>query len=141
MSAIHIANRVTRIKPSPSSTASDRANALKRAGKSIVNLVVGEPDFDTPAVIRQAASAAIERGETRYTQNNGTPALRAAIAEKFLRENRLTVNADDVIVTNGAKSAIFNAFAATLETGDEVLIPAPFWVSYPDMVLAAMAAR
>jgi len=136
MSAIHIANRVTRIKPSPSSTASDRANALKRAGKSIVNLVVGEPDFDTPAVIRQAASAAIERGETRYTQNNGTPALRAAIAEKFLRENRLTVNADDVIVTNGAKSAIFNAFAATLETGDEVLIPAPFWVSYPDMVLA-----
>jgi len=136
MSAIHIANRVTRIKPSPSSTASDRANALKRAGKSIVNLVVGEPDFDTPAVIRQAASAAIERGETRYTQNNGTPALRTAIAEKFLRENRLTVNADDVIVTNGAKSAIFNAFAATLETGDEVLIPAPFWVSYPDMVLA-----
>ncbi len=136
MSAIHIANRVTRIKPSPSSTASDRANALKRAGKSIVNLVVGEPDFDTPAVIRQAASAAIERGETRYTQNNGTPALRAAIAEKFMRENRLTVNADDVIVTNGAKSAIFNAFAATLETGDEVLIPAPFWVSYPDMVLA-----
>lgn len=136
MSAIPIANRVTRIKPSPSSTASDRANALKRAGKSIVNLVVGEPDFDTPAVIRQAASAAIERGETRYTQNNGTPALRTAIAEKFLRENRLTVNADDVIVTNGAKSAIFNAFAATLETGDEVLIPAPFWVSYPDMVLA-----
>lgn len=136
MSAIHIANRVTRIKPSPSSTASDRANALKRAGKSIVNLVVGEPDFDTPSVIRQAASAAIERGETRYTQNNGTPALRAAIAKKFLRENRLTVNADDVIVTNGAKSAIFNAFAATLETGDEVLIPAPFWVSYPDMVLA-----
>ncbi|MTD26362.1 aspartate transaminase [Erwinia sorbitola] len=136
MSAIHIANRVTRIKPSPSSTASDRANALKRAGKAIVNLVVGEPDFDTPAVIRQAASAAIERGETRYTQNNGTPALRTAIAEKFLRENRLTVNADDVIVTNGAKSAIFNAFAATLETGDEVLIPAPYWVSYPDMVLA-----
>ncbi|TKJ89311.1 aspartate transaminase [Erwinia persicina] len=136
MSAIPIANRVTRIKPSPSSTASDRANALKRAGKSIVNLVVGEPDFDTPAVIRQAASAAIERGETRYTQNNGTPALRTAIAEKFLRENRLTVKADDVIVTNGAKSAIFNAFAATLETGDEVLIPAPFWVSYPDMVLA-----
>ncbi|KQN56601.1 aspartate transaminase [Erwinia sp. Leaf53] len=136
MSAIRIASRVTRIKPSPSSTASDRANALKREGKSIINLVVGEPDFDTPPAICQAACEAINRGETRYTQNNGTPALRAAIAAKFARENRLTVAADDIIVTNGAKSAIFNAFAATLETGDEVLIPAPYWVSYPDMVLA-----
>ncbi|EHD22319.1 MULTISPECIES: aspartate transaminase [Brenneria] len=136
MSAIHIASRITRIKTSPSSTAADRANALRRAGRSIVNLVTGEPDFDTPEVIRQAACAAIERGETRYTQNNGTPALRQAIADKFRRENRLHFAPDDIIVTCGAKSAIFNALAATLEPGDKVLIPAPFWVSYPDMVLA-----
>lgn len=136
MSAIHIASRITRIKTSPSSTAADRANALSRAGRSIVNLVTGEPDFDTPEVIRQAACAAIERGETRYTQNNGTPALRQAIADKFRQENRLHFAPDDIIVTCGAKSAIFNALAATLEPGDKVLIPAPFWVSYPDMVLA-----
>ena len=136
MSAINIAARVTRIKPSPSSSASDRANALKQAGKSIINLVVGEPDFDTPEDICEAACQAIKNGETRYTQNNGTPALRAAIAAKFQRENNLTIDPANIIVTNGAKSAIFNAFAATLETDDEVLIPAPYWVSYPDMVLA-----
>jgi len=136
MSAIRIASRITRIKTSPSSTAADRANALRRAGKSIVNLVTGEPDFDTPEVIRQAACAAIERGETRYTQNNGTPALRQAIADKFQRENRLSFSPDNIIVTCGAKSAIFNALTATLEPGDKVLIPAPYWVSYPDMVLA-----
>ncbi|MEJ4044767.1 aspartate transaminase [Erwinia sp. SLM-02] len=136
MSAIRIAARVTRIKPSPSSSASDRANALKREGKAIINLVVGEPDFDTPPEICEAACAAIRNGETRYTQNNGTPALCEAIAAKFLRENHLTVKPEDIIVTNGAKSAIFNALAATLEVGDEVLIPAPYWVSYPDMVLA-----
>lgn len=136
MSAIRIASRITRIKTSPSSTAADRANALRREGKSIVNLVTGEPDFDTPEVIRKAACAAIEQGETRYTQNNGTPALRQAIADKFWRENNLRFTPDNIIVTCGAKSAIFNALAATLEPGDKVLIPAPYWVSYPDMVLA-----
>ncbi|MHA6180537.1 aspartate transaminase [Pseudomonas mohnii] len=136
MTASRIAARVQRIKPSPSSAASDRANELRRQGKSIINLVVGEPDFDTPLHIRQAAGAAIERGETRYTQNAGTPELRKAIADKLARENGLTYGANQILVTSGAKSAIFNAFAATLGAGDEVLIPAPYWVSYPDMVLA-----
>jgi len=131
-----IAARVHRIKPSPSSAASDRANELRRQGQSIINLVVGEPDFDTPAHIRHAANAAIERGETRYTQNAGTPQLRQAIVDKLARENGLAYTANQVLVTSGAKSAIFNAFAATLGAGDEVLIPAPYWVSYPDMVLA-----
>ncbi|VVM80509.1 Aspartate aminotransferase [Pseudomonas fluorescens] len=136
MTASRIAARVQRIKPSPSSAASDRANELRRQGQSIINLVVGEPDFDTPPNIRQAASAAIERGETRYTQNTGTPELRQAIVDKLARENALIYTAQQVLVTSGAKSAIFNAFAATLGAGDEVLIPAPYWVSYPDMVLA-----
>jgi aspartate aminotransferase len=136
VTASRIAARVQRIKPSPSSAASDRANELRRQGKSIINLVVGEPDFDTPVHIRQAASAAIERGETRYTQNAGTPELRQAIVAKLARENGLTYAANQILVTSGAKSAIFNAFAATLGAGDEVLIPAPYWVSYPDMVLA-----
>ncbi len=136
MTASRIAARMQRIKPSPSSAASDRANELRRQGQSIINLVVGEPDFDTPPNIRQAASAAIERGETRYTQNAGTPELRQAIVDKLARENALTYTARQVLVTSGAKSAIFNAFAATLGAGDEVLIPAPYWVSYPDMVLA-----
>ncbi|WP_122662118.1 aspartate transaminase [Pseudomonas viridiflava] len=136
MNASRIAARVQRIKPSPSSAAADRANELRRQGKSIINLVVGEPDFDTPKHIREAASAAIENGETRYTLNAGTLELRQAIAAKLARENSLDYSASQVVVTSGAKSAIFNAFAATLGAGDEVLIPAPYWVSYPDMVLA-----
>ncbi|GAB7528751.1 aspartate transaminase [Pseudomonas sp. 3A(2025)] len=136
MTASRIAARVLRIKPSPSSAAADRANELRRAGHSIINLVVGEPDFDTPAHIRQAASAAIEKGETRYTLNAGTTALREAIVAKLARENGLAYSAAEVVVTSGAKAAIFNAFAATLSADDEVLIPAPYWVSYPDMVLA-----
>ena len=136
MSASRIAARVQRIKPSPSSAAADRAAELRRQGKAIVNLVVGEPDFDTPAHIRQAAVDAMERGETRYTPTAGTPALRAAIAAKLERENGLTYDPKQVIVTCGAKHAIFNALAITVEAGDEVLIPAPYWVSYPDMTLA-----
>lgn len=136
MNASRIAARVQRIKPSPSSAAADRANELRRQGKSIINLVVGEPDFDTPKHIREAASAAIENGDTRYTLNAGTLELRQAIAAKLARENSLDYSASQVVVTSGAKSAIFNAFAATLGAGDEVLIPAPYWVSYPDMVLA-----
>ncbi len=136
MNASRIAARVQRIKPSPSSAAADRANELRRQGKSIINLVVGEPDFDTPKHIREAASAAIENGATRYTLNAGTLELRQAIAAKLARENSLDYPASQVVVTSGAKSAIFNAFAATLGPGDEVLIPAPYWVSYPDMVLA-----
>lgn len=136
MSSSRIAARVQRIKLSPSSAAQDRANALRREGRDIVNLVVGEPDFDTPAHIRLAACEAIERGETRYTMSAGTPALRQAICDKLLRENGLRYTPQDIIVTCGAKHAIFNALSVTLEPGHEVIIPAPYWVSYPDMTLA-----
>ena len=136
MTTSRIAERVRRIKPSPSTSAADRANELRRQGKSIVNLVVGEPDFDTPLHIRQAAAAAMDRGATRYTLMAGTVELREAIVGKLQRENGLTYAMNEIIATNGAKSAIFNAFAITLEAGDEVIVPAPYWVSYPDMVLA-----
>ncbi|WP_440532515.1 aspartate transaminase [Variovorax sp. YR566] len=136
MTTSRIAARVRRIKPSPSTSAADRANELRRQGKSIINLVVGEPDFDTPPHIRQAAAAAIERGATRYTLMAGTVELREAIVAKLERENGLRYAMNEIIATSGAKSAIYNAFAITLEPGDEVIIPAPYWVSYPDMVLA-----
>jgi aspartate aminotransferase len=135
-----IADRVRRIKPSPSTSAADRANELRRQGKSIVNLVVGEPDFDTPAHIRHAAAAAMEKGATRYTLMAGTAELRQAIAAKLERENSLRYEANEIIATNGAKSAIYSALAVTLQPGDEVIIPAPYWVSYPDMVLASDGA-
>jgi aspartate aminotransferase len=131
-----IAPRVRRIKPSPSTSAADRANELRRQGKVIVNLVVGEPDFDTPPNIRQAAARAMEAGATRYTLMAGTLELRQAIAAKLERENGLKYAPAEIIATSGAKSAIYSALAVTLEPGDEVIIPAPYWVSYPDMVLA-----
>nr|WP_245202093.1 MULTISPECIES: aspartate transaminase [unclassified Herbaspirillum] len=131
-----IADRVRRIKQSPSSAAAERAAELRRQGKDIVNLVVGEPDFDTPAHIRRAAAEAIESGQTRYTPTAGTPALRQAISEKLARENQLAYAPREIIATCGAKHAIFNALAITVQSGDEVLVPAPYWVSYPDMVLA-----
>jgi aspartate aminotransferase len=131
-----IAGRVRRIKPSPSTSAADRANELRRQGKSIVSLVVGEPDFDTPPHIRRAAAQAMDAGVTRYTSMRGTLELREAIVAKLQRENGLTYGVDEIIVTSGAKSAIYSALAATVEAGDEVIVPAPYWVSYPDMVLA-----
>ena len=137
MNPSRIADRVKRIKPSPSTSAADRANELRRQGKSIVNLVVGEPDFDTPAHIRHAAAAAMEKGATRYTLMAGTMELRQAIAAKLERENGLIYTTSEIIATNGAKSAIYSALAVTLQPGDEVIIPAPYWVSYPDMVLAS----
>ena len=134
--SIPIASRIRRIKPSPSTAAADRANELRRQGKSIVNLVVGEPDFDTPVHIRQAAAAAMDAGATRYTPMAGTLELRKAIIAKLARENGLNYAPNEIIATNGAKSAIFTALSATLDPGDEVIVPAPYWVSYPDMVLA-----
>ena len=136
MTTQRIASRVSNIKPSPSSSAADRANELRRQGQDIINLVVGEPDFDTPANIGNAAWEAIQRGETRYTANSGSPAMRQAIQAKLERENALDYQANEIVVTNGAKAAIFTAFSATIEAGDEVIIPAPYWVSYPDMVIA-----
>ena len=131
-----ISTRIRRIKPSPSSAAADRFAELRREGRDIINLAIGEPDFDTPAHIRQAACAAIERGETRYTPVAGTLALREAIAAKLQRENGLGYSPREIIVTCGAKHALFNALSVTVEEGHEVIVPAPFWVSYPDMVLA-----
>ena len=135
MSTSRIATRVRRIKPSPSTSAADRANELRRQGRSIVNLVVGEPDFDTPAHIRQAAAVAMDKGATRYTLMAGTVELRQAIVAKLARDSGLNYALNEIIATAGAKSAIYSAFAITLEPGDEVIIPAPYWVSYPDMAL------
>jgi aspartate aminotransferase len=137
VNASRIADRVKRIKPSPSTSAADRANELRRQGQSIVSLVVGEPDFDTPAHIRRAAAAAMDKGATRYTLMAGTMELRQAIMAKLERENGLRYEVNEIIATNGAKSAIYSALAVTLQPGDEVIIPAPYWVSYPDMVLAS----
>lgn len=136
MSSSRISSRIRRIKPSASSAAADRFAELRREGRDIVNLAIGEPDFDTPAHIRAAACEAIARGETRYTAVAGTLALRQAIAAKLLDENGLSYSPKDIIVTVGAKHALFNALSVTVEEGHEVIIPAPFWVSYPDMVLA-----
>jgi aspartate aminotransferase len=136
VSTSRIADRVRRIKPSPSTAAADRAAELRRAGRSIVSLVVGEPDFDTPRHILDAAAAAMNQGATRYTLMAGTVDLRQAIVAKLARENGLTYAMNEIMVASGAKSAIYSLLAATLMPGDEVIIPAPYWVSYPDMVLA-----
>ena len=136
MISSRISSRIRRIKPSPSATAAERFAELRRQGRDIINLAIGEPDFDTPAHIRQAGCEAIESGQTRYTPVAGTLALREAIAAKLKRENGLTYSPREIIVTCGAKHALFNALSVTVEEGHEVIVPAPFWVSYPDMVLA-----
>lgn len=136
MSTFHIATRVRRIKPSPSTTAADRASELRRQGRSIVNFAIGEPDFDTPEHIRRAAAAAMDRGATRYTLMAGTVELREAVAAKLARDSGLRYSPSELVVTAGAKSAIYSSLATTLEPGDEVIIPAPYWVSYPDMTIA-----
>ena len=132
-SSSHIAERVRRIKPSPSTSAADRANELRREGRSIVNLVVGEPDFDTPAHIREAAAARHGRG--RHPLHDCWRA-RSSCARRSppssQRENGLTYDITEIIVTNGAKSAIYSRLRRTLDAGDEVIVPAPYWVSYPD---------
>ncbi len=132
-----LAARLGRIKPSPTIAVTTKAAELKAAGKDVIGLGAGEPDFDTPAHVRQAAIAAIERGDTKYTPVGGTPALKKAIIEKFRRENGLEYAANQIVAGCGAKQIIFNALLATVEEGDEVIIPAPYWVSYPDMVLFA----
>ena len=134
---IPIARRLNRIKPSPSSMASQRARELRAQGRDIVSLTAGEPDFETPQHIKDAASRAMALGETRYTDVGGTPMLKAAVAHKFQVENGLTYAANEIIVGTGAKQVIFNALMCTVDSGDEVIVPAPFWVSYPDIALLA----
>ncbi|MBP9950845.1 MAG: pyridoxal phosphate-dependent aminotransferase [Cypionkella sp.] len=130
----YVANRLAAVKPSASMAASMAAKALRATGVDVIDLGLGEPDFPTPAHVAEAAYAAAIRGETLYTAAAGTPALRAAVAEKFRRENGLDYGADDIAVANGAKQIIFNALAATLNDGDEAILPAPYFVSYPEMV-------
>jgi aspartate aminotransferase len=126
--------RVRSLKPSSTVAVTSRALELKRAGVDIISLSVGEPDFDTPPHVIAAAKAALDAGKTRYTNVNGIPELREAVAAKLLRENGLSYTPDAVTVTSGGKQALFNALFALLDPGDEVLIPAPYWVSYPEMV-------
>lgn len=128
--------RLQRISVSPSSAAAARVRDLKAAGRDIVDFTVGEPDFDTPQHVKDAAVAAIAAGETKYTAVNGTPALRAAIRERLLRSSGIEYTDAEITVGGGGKQVIFLAFTASLNEGDEVLIPAPYWVSYPDMVRA-----
>ena len=134
---IKLASRVRRIKPSPTLAVTAKANQLRLAGADIINLAAGEPDFDTPDHIKQAAIAAIQAGQTKYTPVDGTHALKTAIIDKFNRDNQLAYKADEILVSNGGKQSFYNLCQATVERGDEVIIPAPYWVSYPDMVLLA----
>lgn len=130
-----LADSLSRVKPSPTIAVTSKARDLKAAGRDVIGLGAGEPDFDTPDFVKDAAIAAIRAGETKYTAVDGTPALKQAIVEKFARENGLRYTADHVSVGTGGKQVLYNALAATLNPGDEVVVPAPYWVSYPDMVL------
>lgn len=129
-----LAHRLDGVKPSPSMAAKTRVDALRAAGRGIVDFTIGEPDFLTPKHIMDSGVAALLSGQTRYTSPSGTLALRQAIVNKFRRENTLEFKPENIVVGNGAKHIIYNAFAATLNEGDEVVVPAPYWVSYPDMV-------
>ena len=126
-----------RVKPSATIAVTDKARALKAAGRNVIGLGAGEPDFDTPANIKLAAIHAIEAGKTKYTDVGGIPELKEAIIAKFQRENGLTYKPNQIIVGTGGKQVLYNALMATLNPGDEVIIPAPYWVSYPDMVALA----
>ena len=132
-----VSNSLRKIKPSPTLAVTQKAKELKAAGKDVIGLGAGEPDFDTPENIKQAAIDAINRGETKYTAVDGTPKLKKAIVEKFRRENELNYDLNQISVGTGGKQIIYNVMVATVNQGDEVIIPAPYWVSYPDIVLLA----
>ncbi len=134
---MHLADRLSVVKPSPTLAAGAKAKALKAQGKDIIDLTLGEPDFDTPAHIKDAAIEAIRAGQTKYTPVDGTAALKAAIQQKFRNQNGLVYEPAQISVANGGKQIIYNALMATLNTGDEVVIISPYWTSYPDMVLLA----
>mgnify|MGYP003482294865 FL=1 len=132
-----LSDTIARVKPSATIAVTNRARELAAAGKDVIGLGAGEPDFDTPDHIKDAAKRAIDAGKTKYTAVDGIPELKAAICAKFLRENGLTYTPAQVTVGTGGKQTLYNAFMATLNAGDEVIIPAPYWVRYPDMVLLA----
>lgn len=129
-----LSHRISQVEPSATLAIAAKAAALKAEGKDIITLNLGEPDFDTPQIIKEAANQALKNGKTKYTLVEGTRELRQAIVEKFKRENGLSYELDEIIVSNGAKHSIYNALAALINPGDEVIIPSPYWVSYPDMV-------
>jgi aspartate aminotransferase len=131
------AERLSRVSPSQTIAISTKARALKAAGRNIISLSAGEPDFDTPDNVKQAAIRAIEAGDTKYTDVSGTPALRRAVAAKFKRDSGIDYAPEEIIVSTGGKQVIYNAMVATLNVGDEVIIPSPCWVSYPDIVALA----
>lgn len=135
--AVSISKRVQKVKPSPTLAMTARAAKLKAEGKDIIGLAAGEPDFDTPAYISDAGIEAIRKGITRYTAVDGTAELKDAVIAKFKRDNELTYERSQILVSSGAKQTCFNACSALLDPGDECVIPAPYWVSYPDMVLLA----
>jgi len=137
--SIDIAHRAASIKPSPTLAVTAKAAELKAAGRDIIALSAGEPDFDTPEHIKEAAIKAVRDGKTKYTAAGGMPELKQAIADKFRRENNLNYHPDQILVSCGAKHSIYNLMHALLNPGDEVIIPAPYWVSYPDMVKLAGA--
>ncbi len=130
-----VSNTLKRIKPSPTIAVTTKAREMRAAGKDVIGLGAGEPDFDTPDNIKEAAIRAIKRGDTKYTAVDGTPALKEAIVNKFKRENKLNFQTNQITVGAGGKHVIYNLMMATLNKGDEVIIPAPYWVSYPDIVL------
>lgn len=132
-----LADSLSRIKPSPTIAVTSKARELKASGRDVIGLGAGEPDFDTPENIKKAAIDAIERGETKYTAVDGIPELKQAIVDKFARENGIDYTVDEISVAAGGKHIIYNALMATINPGDEVLIPAPYWVSYPDIALLA----
>ncbi len=132
-----LSKTLARVKPSPTIAVSTMARELKAAGRDVIGLGAGEPDFDTPQNIKDAAKRAIDAGKTKYTAPDGMPELKAAICEKFKRDNELFYTPAQISVGTGGKQILFNGLLATLNPGDEVLIPAPYWVSYPDMVLLA----
>jgi aspartate aminotransferase len=132
-----LSDTLARVKPSPTIAVTTKAAQLKSEGRDVIGLGAGEPDFDTPENIRDAAKRAIDHGKTRYTPVDGIPELKAAICSKFLRENGLTYTPSQVSVATGGKQILYNALMATCNPGDEVIVPAPYWVSYPDMVLLA----
>lgn len=136
---INLSHRVSQIKPSPTLSLSAAANRLKASGKPIINLTVGEPDFDTPEHIKQAARLALDEGFTKYTAVDGMLRLKQAVVAKFKLENQLDYSLDQVIVSSGAKQSIYNLMQSLLNPDDEVIVPAPYWVSYPDMALLAEA--
>ena len=129
-----LSDALKRVKPSATTTITQKGRDMKAKGREVISLSVGEPDFDTPEHIKQAAIEAIRRGETKYTPVTGIPELREAICGKFKRENKLDYKPSQVIVSTGGKHVIYNALLATLNPGDEVIVPAPYWVSYPEMV-------